>query len=81
MAEIRRVYRETMPVVRLIGKKYFDSDRSPLGGFGLKWVEWYEKAYYDSWYFERFVCPRYTEPDEFGKVIMDYCIYLKEGTV
>ncbi len=168
MAEIKQVYREKIPALRLIGKKYHDPDRGPLGGFGMKWVEWYEKAYYstleqlgpipesegahigcmrmiegsleywtgmffpegtpvpdgytyadipageigtcwvygharsgelygeyvhfqcvreleaagweiadDYWYFERYVCPRFSEPDEYGKVIMDYCIYLK----
>jgi hypothetical protein len=30
-----------------------------------------------SWFFERYVSHRFTEPDEFGKVILDYCIYLK----
>lgn len=32
----------------------------------------------DTWYFERYNCPRFTTPDKFGKVILDYCIYLKD---
>jgi hypothetical protein len=31
----------------------------------------------DTWCFERYNCPRFTKPDEHGKVILDYCIYLK----
>lgn len=28
--------------------------------------------------FERYNCPRFTNPDDQGNVILDYCIYLKE---
>lgn len=28
------------------------------------------------WFMERYNCPRYTDPDEHGKVILDYCIQL-----
>lgn len=31
----------------------------------------------DSWFIERYNCPRFTAPDENGKVILDYCIYLE----
>ncbi|NMA82638.1 MAG: GyrI-like domain-containing protein [Epulopiscium sp.] len=31
-----------------------------------------------SWFFERYNCPRFTTPDEKGKVILDYCIYLND---
>lgn len=30
-----------------------------------------------SWFFELYNCPRYTTPDEQGKVILDYGIYLR----
>ena len=28
-------------------------------------------------FFERYVCPRFTEPDEAGRVIVDYCFYVR----
>lgn len=30
----------------------------------------------NSWFFERYQCPRFTTPDEKGNVILDYCFYL-----
>lgn len=33
-----------------------------------------EKEYF---FFERYNCPRFTTPDDKGKVILDYCIYVK----
>jgi hypothetical protein len=32
----------------------------------------------DTWFFERYNCPRFTHPDENGNVILDYSIYLKD---
>ncbi len=32
----------------------------------------------DSCFFERYNCPRFTTPDDKGKVILDYCTYLKD---
>lgn len=29
------------------------------------------------WFFERYGCPRFTEPDEEGKVILDICHFIK----
>ena len=29
------------------------------------------------WCFERYVCPRFTDPDEQGNVILDMCYYVK----
>ncbi|HBT16022.1 MAG TPA: AraC family transcriptional regulator, partial [Firmicutes bacterium] len=34
MVEIIKVYRESLPALRLIGKRYTDSDRGIDGGFG-----------------------------------------------
>ncbi|MDF2485553.1 MAG: hypothetical protein K0R46_1721 [Herbinix sp.] len=166
MAEVKKIYRESLPALRLIGKRYTDMDRGPLGGFGLKWDEWFQKRYFlpllelkplpeskgtpigcmryndgfeywtgmffpeetpvpegfhyvdipqgdigtcwlygnsksgdlygeynhgicvgklmeagwqiaeNSWFFERYVESRFVVPDEQGKVILDYCIYL-----
>jgi hypothetical protein len=167
MVEIIKVYREKLPELRLIGKRYTDNDRGTDGGYGWKWGEWFEKGYFKTleglgslpengdaylgcmrcngefeywigmffpkntpvpegfmyaaipagdvgicwlyghentgelygagphnmcmekfkeqgwefadtpWFFERYNCPRFTEPDENGKVILDYGIYLK----
>jgi predicted transcriptional regulator YdeE len=29
------------------------------------------------WFFERYVCPRFTTPDEKGNIILDICFYIK----
>jgi hypothetical protein len=46
MVEINKVYRESLPSLRLIGKKYSDSDRGVEGSFGGKWGEWFENGYF-----------------------------------
>jgi hypothetical protein len=169
MAEIIKVYRQSFPALRLIGKRFHDSDRGPLGGFGNLWEDWYYKQYnkilqrlgslpdnegshvgcmrfqgeieywigmffpidtpvpegfqyadipkgdigtcwiygnvnsgelygeyvhnlcittlkesdmqadMNSWFFERYVYPRFVIPDEKGNVILDYCVYLKSS--
>lgn len=28
------------------------------------------------WFFERYGCPRFTTPDDKGKIILDYCFYI-----
>jgi hypothetical protein len=28
------------------------------------------------WFFERYACPRFTEPDENGFVVLDHCYYV-----
>lgn len=166
MPEITKVYREALPNLRLIGKRYTESD--PGGGFGSKWGEWFEKGWFKPledigylaengdayigcmrvaggvfeywigmfvadgsvvpdgyeyadipagdiavcwiygredngevygegphnmciekikeagwevadgmWFFERYNCPRFTTPDADGKIILDYCVYVK----
>lgn len=32
----------------------------------------------NAWVFERYNCPHFTTPDENGKIILDYCIYLRD---
>ncbi len=32
----------------------------------------------DAWYIERYVCPRFTKPDENGEVILDYLVTLTD---
>ncbi|WP_077617505.1 hypothetical protein [Bacillus sinesaloumensis] len=42
--------------------------------------EGYELVHDDAgawWFFERYGCPRFTEPDEKGKVILDICHFVK----
>ncbi|MDF2588643.1 MAG: hypothetical protein K0S41_2484 [Anaerocolumna sp.] len=171
--EIIKVYKEHLPSLRFIGKRYTNADRN--GGFGHKWGEWFENGWFsilenigepkdiengylgfmrcngsdcentfDYWigmflpvnaavpddfdyidleeseiavcwikgkedegiyemhdsciskfiengmgnfksddknracFFERYNCPRFTEPDESGNIILDYGIYLAE---
>lgn len=45
MAEIINVYRQSIPAMRFIGKKYGDSDRVD-GGFGAKWGEWFGNGWF-----------------------------------
>lgn len=45
-AEIIKVYRETMPDLRLIGKCYGDAQRQN-GSFGHKWGEWHQNGWFD----------------------------------
>ena len=45
-AEIIKVYKEHFPSLRLIGKKYANSDRQN-GVFGHKWGEWFQNGWFD----------------------------------
>lgn len=168
MAEIKRIYRQSLPAVKLVGRQYTEADKVN-NTFSCKWEEWfagklfeplklpegtepfedcdafygvcrckqgepfvywigvlmpldaevpegYESVVldagdiavcwvygkepdvymYDSysklkeagyewkadkngvlWCFERYVCPRFTDPDEEGNVILDMCYYVK----
>ena len=40
MAKIMNAYRQSVPAMRFIGKKYSDKDRID-GSFGAKWGEWF----------------------------------------
>lgn len=46
MAEVIKVYQESLPELRLIGKRYTNQDRDLAGGFGSHWREWWEKGYF-----------------------------------
>lgn len=46
MAEIVNAYRQSMPAMRFIGKKYGDEDRID-GSFGAKWGEWFNNGWFD----------------------------------
>jgi len=45
MAEIIKTYRQSVPAMRFIGKKYGDEDRV-FGGFGKKWDEWFSNGWF-----------------------------------
>ena len=46
MAEIIKAYKESVPAMRFIGKRYTDDDR--VGGlFSAKWGEWFENGWFD----------------------------------
>ena len=168
MAEIIKCFKEHLPALRLIGKRYTDKDRDSRGSFGSKWGEWFQNGWFDEieklgvlpengdaylgamrhvngnfeywigmffpvetaapegfdyvdipegdiatcyiysreesgelyglevhnacmrkiaekgwklqenpWFFERYNCPRFTTPDEYGNVILDYCAYIE----
>lgn len=169
MAEIVKVFKESMPKVKFIGRRYLEKDRDQFGSFGSLWGEWFARGYFDklkgagkgiekvsddfiglmrmtsetemeywigifmapedevpegfesvmldagelavayvhgtsddgdvygeepfnkaleawakegfkielmAWCFERYNSPRFTEPDENGKIILDLCVYL-----
>ena len=44
--EIKKVYKETLPTVKLIGKKFTNSDRDQTGTFASYWQE----AFKDNWF-------------------------------
>lgn len=43
--EIIKVYKEHLPSLRFIGKKYTNADRAN-GGFGHKWGEWFQNGWF-----------------------------------
>lgn len=45
MAEIKRVYRQKMPAVKLVGKCYREEEKEN-GTFAGKWGEWFEKDWF-----------------------------------
>ena len=45
MVEIINTYRQSVPAMRFIGKKYGDSDRIN-GNFGAKWGEWFNNGWF-----------------------------------
>ena len=44
---IVKVYREKLPNLKLIGKRYTDADRVD-GMFGAKWSEWFANGWFDT---------------------------------
>ncbi len=45
--KIVKVYRESMPNVKLIGKRYTDSDRDASGTYAGHWQQWFSQGWFD----------------------------------
>ncbi|WP_040952571.1 hypothetical protein [Gorillibacterium massiliense] len=56
----------------IYGKEHLCAER--LGKAGYEISQAADGAW---WFFERYVCPRFTEKDEAGQVILDICHYVK----
>lgn len=169
MVQLIDLFKEFLPTVKFIGKRYLDRDRDQYGSFSQKWEEWFQKGYFqtlekqltdhpypeylglmretksgfeywigmyfpesqadisgfesvmveksdvavgylygnpdngelygmdphmmvinkitemgwkpaNTWFVERYNCPRFTEKDAQGNVILDYCVFLKSPT-
>lgn len=173
MADIIKTYRQSVPAMRFMGKKYSDEDRVN-GAFAVQWAQWFTNGWFDQlqsrfgfeglyedddatiglmrwkegepfeywigvfapagtpvpegfsyvdfpeadlgvtwiygqeaelfgkehecaeklkeqgyeiisdgegayWFFERYVCPRFTTPDEHGQIILDVCHYIRKA--
>lgn len=46
--EVKKVYREGLPNVKLIGKRYTNSDRDTSGTFAGQWQKWWQEGYFDT---------------------------------
>lgn len=46
MTEIVRTYRQTVPAMRFVRKKYGGEDRTN-GGLGKRWREWFSKGWFE----------------------------------
>ncbi|HZK34362.1 MAG TPA: hypothetical protein VFD33_03525 [Bacillota bacterium] len=46
MAEVIKTYRQSVPALRFIGKKYEDKDRVN-GGFGKQWGDWFSNGWFE----------------------------------
>ncbi|MEA5002225.1 MAG: GyrI-like domain-containing protein [Christensenella sp.] len=45
--EIVKVYKESMPHVKLIGKRYTNEDRDETGTFAGYWQQWFAEGWFD----------------------------------
>jgi len=45
--EIKKVYKENLPKVKLIGKRYTNADRDESGTFAGHWQQWFRKEWFD----------------------------------
>ena len=47
MVEIVKCYKESLPELKFIGKRYTDKDRGADGSYGNRWGEWFNKGWFD----------------------------------
>lgn len=47
VAQIIKVYKESLPTLQLIGRRYVDADRGPDGGYSHVWDRWFEDGDFD----------------------------------
>ncbi len=46
--KIVRVYQESMPAVRLIGKRYTEVDRDASGTYSGYWRQWFREGWFEA---------------------------------
>lgn len=46
MAEIIKVYRQSLPAMKFVGKRYLEEQKVD-GTFGVYWGEWFEKGWFE----------------------------------
>jgi len=46
--EIKKVYKENLPKVKLIGKRYTNADRDESGTFAGHWQQWFREEWFDA---------------------------------
>lgn len=46
MANIIKVYQESLPELRFIGKRYTNEDRDASGSYGEKWGQWFQEGWF-----------------------------------
>ncbi len=46
--EIVKVYRESLPGVKLIGKRYTNADHDASGTFAGQWGQWFQSGWFDT---------------------------------
>lgn len=46
MAEVVKTYRQSVPAMRFMGKRYGDADRTD-GGFGKQWGQWFSSGWFE----------------------------------
>ncbi len=44
--KIVKVYRESLPNIKLIGKRYTNSDRDAAGTFARYWQQWFQQGFF-----------------------------------
>jgi len=64
MAEIIKVYKEKLPTLRFIGKRYTNADKDADESFGAKWEEWFSNNWFEE--LEKLGTPEGIDNDYYG---------------